>query len=114
MRTNPVTQAGRTDYAINGGSVLYSSTVAGPVQRERRCQLFLARPHDRKSATSFNGIASVHSQVTEAMIPDNKDTTYLIGEKYMSPENYITGVDTDTRARSGRPVQRHVGRRRRA
>ena len=29
------------------------------------------------------------------MITDNKDTTYLIGEKYMSPENYITGVDHD-------------------
>ena len=25
------------------------------------------------------------------MIPDNKETTYLIGEKYMSPDNYITG-----------------------
>ena len=27
------------------------------------------------------------------MIPDNHETTYLIGEKYMSPENYITGND---------------------
>ena len=25
------------------------------------------------------------------MITDTKDTTYLIGEKYMSPEHYITG-----------------------
>ena len=39
----------------------------------------------------FNGIACIHSQVTEAMIPDTKETTYLVGEKYMSPENYIIG-----------------------
>ena len=44
--------------------------------------------------TTFNGIASIHSQVTDAMITDTKDTTYLIGEKYMSPENYITGIDS--------------------
>jgi hypothetical protein len=27
------------------------------------------------------------------MITDTKETTYLIGEKYMSPENYVTGAD---------------------
>ena len=28
------------------------------------------------------------------MITDSKETTYLIGEKYMSPENYMTGIDS--------------------
>ena len=94
----PVTQAGRTDYAINGGSV-YIPHGHGPGQRPSgRRRLFLAQPR----ALGFNGIVSVHSQITDAMIPDNKETTYLIGEKYMSPENYITGVDH--LHRSGRPA----------
>ena len=43
----------------------------------------------------FNGIVAVHSQVTMAGsdLPDEKATTYLLGEKYMSPENYIMGTD---------------------
>jgi prepilin-type processing-associated H-X9-DG protein len=50
----------------------------------------------------FNGIATIHSQVLDAMVSDSKDTTYMIGEKYMSPENYMTGVDsTPTRYDSG-------------
>ena len=61
---------GRTDYAINGGSVI-TQTLA-----------------------TFNGIACNRSQVILAtMIPDNKETTYLIGEKYMAPENYLSGTD---------------------
>ena len=58
------------------------------------------------TALGFNGIATIHSQITEAMIPDNKETTYLIGEKYMSPDHYITGDDP------GDLYQRDVGRRR--
>ncbi len=42
---------------------------------------------------NFNGIATAYSKVTEAMIPDSKDTTYLVGEKYVSPENYTIGAD---------------------
>ena len=87
---------GRTDYAINGGSICIPSG-PGPSSIQRR------RNYSWPNL-DFNGIAAVHSQVTEAMILDSKKTTYLLGEKYMSPENCITWQ------RSGRPV-RHVGRR---
>ena len=60
---------GRTDYAINGGTT------------------------NTQNLKTFNGIACNRSQVTWEMIPDNKETTYLIGEKYVSPENYISGTD---------------------
>ncbi len=63
------TMSCRTDYAINGGSVI-TQTLA-----------------------TFNGIACNRSQVSWDMIPDNKETTYLIGEKYMAPENYLSGAD---------------------
>ena len=79
--TGPV--AGRTDYAANGGGVFIAAG-AGPTS---------ATAASFPSLTSFNGIVAVHSEVTSAGVPDNKDTTYLVGEKYLSPENYITGND---------------------
>jgi prepilin-type N-terminal cleavage/methylation domain-containing protein len=87
-QTDPLTVAGRTDYAINGGSV-YIAHGAGPAS------LSAAQGYTWPSLASFNGIASVHSQISLDMIPDSKGTTYLLGEKYMSPENYTTGMDTE-------------------
>ncbi|MEI8375550.1 MAG: DUF1559 domain-containing protein [Planctomycetota bacterium] len=83
-----VTQAGRTDYAINGGSVVITHG-AGPAS------LAVAGSYSwpNLKTLGFNGIASIHSQVSEAMITNTKQTTYLIGEKYMSPEGYVTGND---------------------
>jgi prepilin-type N-terminal cleavage/methylation domain-containing protein len=86
LLTSPVQQANRTDYAINGGS-FYIQHGPGPSSSSA------AASNSWPSLTNFNGIASVHSQITFANVPDNKDTMYLIGEKYMSPENYITGND---------------------
>ena len=89
MLTNQVLQAGRTDYAINGGTNRIEQTIVPvSVQDGNDPQ------HKWPSLANFNGIAAFHSQVTDAMITDNKETTYLIGEKYMSPENYVTGVDS--------------------
>ncbi len=85
----------RTDYAINGGSV-YIPNGTGPapgatVAATLTAAASYAWPNLQK--LGFNGIASVCSKVTEAMIPDNKETTYLIGEKYMSVDNYTIGID---------------------
>ncbi len=85
-----ITKAPRTDYAINGGSVLPTTlNFAGPPAGTLVSSASLSWP----SLANFNGIAAIRSQVTDAMITDNKDTTYLIGEKYMSPDNYTTGKD---------------------
>ncbi|MGO9115341.1 MAG: DUF1559 domain-containing protein [Thermoguttaceae bacterium] len=91
-------QAGRTDYAINGGSVLPSNLPANPhfAGPPATTTVSTAASYFQANgipSTTFNGIASIYSQVTEAMIPDNKETTYLMGEKYMSPENYFMGND---------------------
>ena len=93
-QTSTVTQAGRTDYAINGGSVFISNGM-GPSSVSAATSYSWPVLKTSSTATSFNGIAAVHSSITEAMIPDNKGTTYLIGEKYMSPENYTIGVDAE-------------------
>ena len=93
--TATVTQAGRTDYAINGGSV-YIPHGPGPSTSTTVKTAGSYPSWPNLQTLGFNGISSVRSQVTEAMIPDNKSTTYLLGEKYMSPENYLTGVDSES------------------
>ena len=95
-----VMQAGRTDYAMNGGSVLPSSFqnyspfphFQGPTGVVR-LPVILALLTSGSTLTSFNGIATSHSQVLDATITDSRETTYLIGEKYMSVDNYVTGND---------------------
>ena len=86
--------AGRTDYAANGGSVYYASKPDDPGPSS----ISSAYSWPDLTKVGFNGIVGVRSQVTNAAgssgIPDNKDTTYLFGEKYMSADNYITGADS--------------------
>jgi prepilin-type processing-associated H-X9-DG protein len=65
------TLTGRTDYVANGGNFYLPN-----------------------GGTTFNGIVGIGSHVTDAMITDTRETTYLVGEKYMSPENYMSGNDT--------------------
>ncbi len=87
--SSPGQVGGRTDYAANGGSV-YIKHSPSP------SSLQVPTNFQWPDLTAFNGIVAIRSQVTNAAgasgIPDNKDTTYLFGEKYMSPEGYITGT----------------------
>ena len=89
----------RTDYAINGGSILPSGLPSGTFPHypgppvEKTLSEARSGPWPDITTLTFNGIASIRSQVSEAMIPDTKETTYLIGEKYMSPDGYVTGED---------------------
>jgi prepilin-type N-terminal cleavage/methylation domain-containing protein len=90
----PPSQAGRTDYAINGGTVppVSPDNPGAPSSTTLRTAANFFSTAGIPPAT-FDGIASVYSAVTDAMISDNKETTYLMGEKYMSVDNYITGND---------------------
>jgi prepilin-type N-terminal cleavage/methylation domain-containing protein len=92
-----VATAGRTDYAANGGSVYYAIKPDDPGPSSATAAASYSWANLTPLGLQFNGIVGVRSQVTNAAgatgTPDNKDTTYLFGEKYMSPENYITGGD---------------------
>ena len=101
----PGDQAGRTDYAINGGSV-YLGTALAPPARSAAASYKWPVLATGNPQTAFNGIVSVHSQIFEANVQDAKDTTYLIGEKYMALDKNITGNDP------GDLFMRDVGRRR--
>jgi prepilin-type N-terminal cleavage/methylation domain-containing protein len=79
--------ASRTDYAANGGGV-YIQAGSSPGTAPA-----VGFSWPNLTSMGFNGIVFTHSEVGSAGIPDNKDTTYLVGEKYMSPDHYIDGQD---------------------
>src|SRR5262249_27851166 len=88
LPNNCSAESGRTDYVMNGGSVVVPSG-AGPSS----LQAAATNNWPNLVTLKFNGIAAVHSQVTDGDIKDNHAQTYLIGEKYLSPEHYSTGQD---------------------
>ena len=67
----------KIDYAINAGDVQGTApaTVTQP------------------STTLFTGISYFKSQITIAHITDGASNTYLIGEKYVDPYQFVTGTD---------------------
>jgi prepilin-type processing-associated H-X9-DG protein len=78
------------DYAGNGGDTIYSwscgPTTSATLQSTVTSQL-------NSGANLNTGIIFQQSQVTMADIKDGTSNTYLIGEKYVCPDYYLTGDD---------------------
>lgn len=82
----------RSDYAMNAGS-------------QSRCQVGGedqgAGPPPGTDIATFawpdlsdhTGVSYLRSMVTNAMVRDGTSNTYLIGEKYLNPDHYNTGID---------------------
>ena len=83
----------RTDYCA----------VASSTNAQQSCSKANNEPHTLAQATSGNytwpdfsdhtGIVFVRSEIQTAHIRDGLSNTYMIGEKYLSPDNYYTGAD---------------------
>jgi prepilin-type N-terminal cleavage/methylation domain-containing protein len=78
---NPLAGHASTCYAANIGD-------AGP----RRLVLY---PEDASSwrESDFTGICFHKSQITQARVSDGTTNTYLLGEKCVNPDDYLTGMD---------------------
>ena len=78
----------KTDYAINVGDT-------GPDQYPgpNTMQEVDNGTYKWPSSSVFTGVSFQRSQVTPPMITDGLSHTYLLGEKYLNPNNYIDGVD---------------------
>ena len=89
--TEPLTLVARTDYAANGGDGtvgLFGTGWSDGPDNFEAAQTFIW-PSLRK----HNGITANRSQVGTQKITDGTSKTYLIGEKYLNPDDYATGKD---------------------
>ncbi len=88
--TDPVTHVGRNDYAINGGSVYTGGYGPGPATL---AEADARSDSDWLDLSSWTGISCLRSEIYIAMVRDGLSNTYLIGEKYINPDDYATGGD---------------------
>jgi prepilin-type N-terminal cleavage/methylation domain-containing protein/prepilin-type processing-associated H-X9-DG protein len=91
---------GKTDYAVNGGSVpfgasnpsQYMGTDPGPAISCYASFPNCTWPYPQQS-TYFNGISGARSQITPGQIPDGLSNVFLAGEKFVNSSYYSSGTD---------------------
>jgi prepilin-type N-terminal cleavage/methylation domain-containing protein len=76
----------KIDYAINAGD--FPAAFTGPTTIAAGVSGFTW-----PSTTQMSGVSFFHSQITTAHISDGISNTYLIGEKYIDPNNFVLGTD---------------------
>jgi prepilin-type processing-associated H-X9-DG protein len=82
--------AGRSDYAANCGDQTRDELFGGPGSIGQGDDPNFNWP----STADHTGICYQRSEVTMADIKDGASNTYLIGEKYINPDHYLTGGDS--------------------
>ncbi len=96
---------GRTDYAVNVGDTLYGQT-NGPCECPSSPTNFPSSLTQGESLTfqtcdinpatgqtGLTGISLPHGSISPANITDGLSNTFLVGEKYLDPDNYENGAD---------------------
>jgi prepilin-type N-terminal cleavage/methylation domain-containing protein len=84
----------RSDYVINGGNIL-AGEEAGPGSEAQVLAGRYRWKYDPQSRiyTEQNGISHQRSEVRIAQITDGTTQTLMLGEKFLNPDNYLTGED---------------------
>jgi prepilin-type processing-associated H-X9-DG protein len=85
----------RSDYAANLGDFTIDKVVtnigflqiAGPTDPSGEAS------YSWFSTTGYSGISYMRSRVSMADVRDGTSHTYMLGEKYLNPDNYETGID---------------------
>ena len=94
--TDPATAVARGDYAANAGDTyLVPCWVNQPVSYQQGdSQPANSWPTNGTCPiASFTGVCYLRSEVKMAEITDGTSKTYLVGERYLDPDHYFTGVD---------------------
>lgn len=90
---------GRSDYAANCGDQQHNEYGGGPASlaafsTTRWCSSKTGKKLDNcLSVTELNGISFQRSEVAIKHVTDGTSSTYLLGEKYLNPLDYATGLD---------------------
>ena len=80
----------RTDYCINGGGDAYNDQCfGGPSDLPTGDAPSYAWP----DTSTLTGISYQRSQIAMSHVTDGASNTYLVGEKYLNPDNYFNGQD---------------------
>ncbi|NQT35918.1 MAG: DUF1559 domain-containing protein [Planctomycetes bacterium] len=83
---------GRTDYAASMGSSRY--TGGGSYSSLAEGDSHSPQEWNSRWGTHYNGISYRRSMVTTADIKDGAAHTYMVGERYLNPDQYVTGNDS--------------------
>ena len=84
----------KSDYAVNaGGDQRHDQSYpeSGPASYQQG--ISGNYPWTVNPAVGLDGICYQRSQISPAMIPNGLSNTYLIGEKYVDPDDYFSGED---------------------
>ena len=86
-RNKPTYETNRSDYKANAGSLrVWWGTGPNGLAEALKDQGF-------SDMTGSNGLVFKRSEVRLAQIQDGTSKTYLVGEKYLNPDSYATGLD---------------------
>jgi prepilin-type N-terminal cleavage/methylation domain-containing protein/prepilin-type processing-associated H-X9-DG protein len=77
----------RTDYGANAGSQSADEYNGGPSDIKQEST------YGWPSVTQFDGVIYARSAIKIQQITRGTSNTYLVGEKYLNPQNYFTGSD---------------------
>jgi hypothetical protein len=80
----------RIDYAANGGD---NNIVDATQSRQPSSYAQGLDPSFWADYPQNTGVCLAHSELRMASIRDGLSNTYLLGEKYLDPDNYTTGTD---------------------
>jgi prepilin-type N-terminal cleavage/methylation domain-containing protein len=94
--SDATTKVARTDYGANSGyPAPYPYGLQGPADLATALSWNASNswPTSPSTAVECTGITCLRSAVTTGHVRDGASSTYLLGEKYLNPNNYTTGLD---------------------
>jgi len=91
LNATPAAAVTRTDYVANAGDAYNCWYTPGPTSLAQGDAAGYA--WNNPVADGLSGISYLRSQVRMGNITDGASNTYMLGEKYLNPDSYYTGLD---------------------
>jgi prepilin-type N-terminal cleavage/methylation domain-containing protein/prepilin-type processing-associated H-X9-DG protein len=89
---NDTSVVSRADFAANSGHALVFPT-DGPTSLQDGIRPSFWTDFDKMMGGSCTGVIFMRSELRISEITDGTSNTYLVGEKYLNPDYYMTGDD---------------------